>query len=596
MAEKDDLQTEKPRKRPRDLAKFIKYILLILLVLLLLGQLVTGEYGKLVEGKVSSMIILFVKLILIGLLIWLLWVQKRLVCDITKPTGCTDEEPNPPVPGLSVEVVGSAYGAAFGHYTLEWRKVAGQSCQDDTDWSSDGVHYPGGGGTGSTPVINGTLGWINTTVWSPGPYEVRVCVYTFHPSGSRKCCCTLFTLFKQLVYIERVAETPGAPVQTPPGPFDPNAPIVDTNMGPGPGTVVPVGGCVHVKGSAWVGECNDRKIKCFDLKYGLGFLPGPKEPGFNPADYTGSLLNSKVCYTPPDESQKRAPWNQVIWRDLTVEWIKRHIDPPGIDIYKLRDYCFNSAVDLPECPDANHHCHSGKYTLLLEVEDTLGNMYYDTQHVWFDNKPIHVKFKGIEGLEPCAGLDLLDNGIFLPNGIPCNQPWPINLKGIVYDEYIDEADTTYPSENFDYYRLYITKQGGPTYQVPITLDLTLPLGTEPLKGKTRVGEPGTRCESSISGCPPVLPIPPEADGILTQLDLRVFDAVCASSLAAPFAPPAGFALDRGGSCCGYTFQIFACDKTWSDGWAGGYHHKWSLPWAVCICNDLPVLADLKKKK
>ncbi len=40
------------------------------------------------------------------------------------------------------------------------------------------------------------------------------------------------------------------------------------------------------------------------------------------------------------------------------------------------------------------------------------------------------------------------------------------------------------------------------------------------------------------------------------------------------------------TCCGYTFQLYAQDKTWSDGWAGGFHHNWSSPWAVCICNDL----------
>jgi len=589
MTEKDDLQREKPRKKPLDLARCIKFILLILLVLLLVGQLTTGEFGKLVERNVFSWLILLIKLLLIGLLIWLIRVQRRLFCKITEPNGCTEEDINQPIPGLSVKAVGNAYGAAFGHYTLEWRKAAGQSCQDNADWSSVGVTYPGGTGTGFSPVISGTLGWIDTTVWPSGTYEVRLCVYSFHPGGFRKCCCTQFTLFKQLVYIERVAETPGAPVQTPPGPFAPDAPIVDKNPG---GTVVPVGGCVHVKGSAWVGECNTRKIKCFDLRYAKGFLPGPKAPGFNPADYTGpdtgSLLNSKVCYTPPDESQKRAQWNQVIGRDLTTELVKTQIDFFGstIDIWKLRDFCFNSAAKLPDCADANHHCHSGKYTLLLEVEDTFGNKYYDTQHVWFDNKPIHVKFTGIEGLKSCTGLNL-DKGGFLPKGAPCDQPWPINLKGIVYDEYVDEADTSYPSNNFDYYTLYITRQGGPIYYVPITFNLTLPLGPEPLKGKSRVGEPGTRCESSISGCTPVVsPIPPEAADILTQLDLRVFDAECASHLSGLFAPPAGFALDRE-TCCGYTFQIFACDKTWSDGWAGAYHHKWSDPWAVCICNDLP---------
>jgi hypothetical protein len=600
MAENDDLQVKQPRKRPRDLAKYIKYILLVLLVLLLLGQLFTGEYGKLIKGRVPSILILFVKLLLIALLIWLIKVQKRLVCKITEPTGCTAEEPNLPIPGLSIVVRGSAFGAAFGHYTLEWRKVAGLGCQDDSNWNSYGVHYPGGGATGHSPVINGTLGWIETTVWTASSFEIRVCVYTYHPSGSRKCCCTQFTLFKQLVYIQRVAETPGAPVHTPPGPFDADAPIVDQNNGTS--TVVPVGGCVHVKGSAWVGECDNRKIKCFDLKYGVGFLPGPNDATFNPGDFTGSVLKSKVCYTdadPAEEAGKRAPWNQVIADDLTTELVKTQIDFLGgtLELWKLRDYCFNSTVKLPECPDANHHCHSGKYTLLLEVEDTLGNWYYDTQHVWFDNKPIHVKFTGLDGVESCSSLHLTDDGIYLPTGATCSQPWPMNLMGIVYDEYIDETDASYPSDNFDFYSLRITKQGGPTYHVPITADLVTPVfGPNPLHGTSRVGEPGTRCESYIPGCTPVSPIPTQAEGVLTVLDLRVFDAECVSSLSAPFTPPTGFALNRGGSCCGYTFQLFARDKTWSDGYAGGYHRAWSLPWAVCICNDLPVPETETKKK
>jgi hypothetical protein len=79
--------------------------------------------------------------------------------------------------------------------------------------------------------------------------------------------------------------------------------------------------------------------------------------------------------------------------------------------------------------------------------------------------------------------------------------------------------------------------------------------------------------------------------------LRVFDAICSAdpSMVAPFSPPAGFALDRG-TCCGYTFQLFAQDKTWSDGFSpspvtpgstgSGLHYAYSLPWAVTICNDL----------
>ena len=517
---------------------------------------------------------------------------QPLRCELTKPTGCTEEEINPTIGGLAITVIGTATGAFFDHYILEWRKVEGLACDDDTHFKSDGVVYPGGTPTGSSPLTNGILGFINTTVLEAGSYEVRLCVYSSVAGAARCCFCISFNLFKRLVWIERVTISPGAPVQTPPGPFVSTAPIVNFNPG---GTVVPVGGCVTVKGSAWVGDCEDRRIKCFDLRYGLNFLPGPGELGFNPADYFASALvpTGPVCYTPPDEAGKRAPWNQVISGALTTRLVQTTIDLFGfpITVWKLQDFCFDSANLLPPCPDLQHHCRSGKYTLLLQVEDTAGNFYYDTQHVWFDNKPIHVEFGGLEGLAACSDLCL---GKFIPPGAPCGVPWPINLLGIAYDEYIDNAIPAYPSDNFDFYSLSITRQGGPTYSVPITLSLPplalppfVPLDlSEALKGRSRVGDPGTRCEQAIAGCPPPA-IPPKFYGLLAQLDLRIFDAACVNggSLAAPFAPPAGFALNRG-ECCGYTFQLYAQDKTWSDGFPGGFHYQWSLPWAVCICNEL----------
>jgi hypothetical protein len=504
-------------------------------------------------------------------------------CDLTKPTGCTEEEPNPGVGGLTVTVVGTATGAFFGHYTLEIRKVEGQACQDNSGWSSgpSAVAYPGGGANGTAPVVNGVLGWIRTTTLAPGSYEVRLCVYALQQTAPSCCVCIQFNLFKKMVWIERVAN---APVLTPPGPFVWDAPIANASPG---GVVVPVGCCVTVRGTAFVGECNNRKIKCVDLRYGLGFLPGPGMLGFNPADYFGSLLvpTGPICYDGPDEALKRAPWNEIISRALTTRFVQTTLDFFGqtITVYKLQDFCFDSASLLPPCPDAAHHCRSGKYTLLLDVTDTLGNHYYDTQHVWFDNKPIYAKFSGLEGLPGCSDLSL---NKFVPQGAPCNAPWPLNALGIAYDEYIDNADLTYLSDNFDYYLLSITRQGGPTYNVPITPSLTPPVfGANPLLGTTRVGDPGTRCEVNIAGCPPPMFPANEVAGLLTKLDLRIFDATCASSLVAPFAPPAGFALKRG-ECCGYAFVLYAQDKTWSDGGPGLCHRQWTPPWAVCICNDI----------
>jgi hypothetical protein len=245
---------------------------------------------------------------------------------------------------------------------------------------------------------------------------------------------------------------------------------------------------------------------------------------------------------------------------------------------------------VPACPDPHHRCRSGQYTILLDVTDTLLNHYYDTQQVWFDNKTMstdeQVLFHGLEGLPSCQDLHLNPNQSFIPPGAPCNVAWPLNLLGIAYDEYIDETLLTYPSDNFDFYSLTITKQTGEVLSVPITIS---PDPLNPLHGLLRRGQPGARCESLPAGgigCFPAEIVPGQSFDVLTALDMRVFDATCAPSVPAPYSIPSTFPLPRG-TCCGYTFQLYAQDKTWSDGWAGGFHHAWSLPWAVCICNDLP---------
>ena len=523
---------------------------------------------------------------------------QPLRCQLTGPTGCTQEQQGLIPDAVGVEIDGTAAGAFFDHYTLEWRQAGlatqGETCSDDnTGYASLGISYPGGGATGTTPVVGGALGWLDTTSLMSDSYEIRVCVYSTVPNASPTCCCTVFVLFKVMVWIDRVAELPGAPVQTPPGPFDlaapPQAPIVNTNPG---GIVVPVGGCISVVGTAWVGDCPNREINCVDLRAAVGWQPGTAEPGF-PASiplYTvHMMLPTPICYTDPDptvEAKKRAQWNELLETNLIRgPWVPTSV-PPFDTQYCLPKSCFNSAVSLLACPDSNHACMSGKYTLLLDVTDTTTptpNHYYDTQQVWFDNKPIHVEFDGLQGVLPCQDVCLSK---YAPPGAPCNTCWPMTLLGIAFDEWIEPLNSSYPSNNFDYYSLSVTRQGGPTYSIPITPTLCPAMfGADPLTGTQSVGEPGTRCEVAL-GCPPPA-FGSKAAGPLTVLDLRIFDAVCGAdpSLTPPFVPPAGFPLNRG-QCCTYTFVLYAQDKTWSNGFAGGYHYAYSLPWAVEICNDL----------
>lgn len=282
---------------------------------------------------------------------------------------------------------------------------------------------------------------------------------------------------------------------------------------------------------------------------------------------------------------------QVFNRSLTTHFEQQTeylFPPPALPRkwWELHDDCWNSAA-LPACVDLTHTCSSGQYTLLIDVEDTLGNHYYDTQCIWIDNKPIHAVLRGFEGVKSCAEMKLGE----LTRGKGCATPWLVPLMGIAFDEYIVEGDTRIPSDNFDSYDVWITRGcGGPRYQVPITSDFvqwhTDPFtgAVTPWQGRIRVGEPGTRCER-VLGCPTPAPTPtiPVA-GVLTAVDLRIFDAQCAGSIDPRFQPPAGFALERG-ECCGYAIELTVRDRTRSD-YSGNCHVAFALC-AICICNDLP---------
>ncbi|HET6764354.1 MAG TPA: hypothetical protein VFH27_11800 [Longimicrobiaceae bacterium] len=512
-----------------------------------------------------------------------------LRCQLTRPFGCFEEQPILEIQDIGVPVTGTAIGAFFGGYTLEWRMVEGEGCDGPHGWSSVGVVYPGNAAMGGAPVLNGTLGWIKTRLLPARSYEVRICLRTSRAGAAPPCCCIIFNLFKRFVWINRV----GAAWVGNDGVFDADAPLVYPPAGNPASHLVPVGCCVNVHGAAWVGECNDRRIRCFSLHYAPGFLPGPIDPAFDRSVYTPLPGQPPVCYTPPDEAEKRAQPNELTANDsiLTTQWQQVTVDysplfnlPPHTVEHKewqLQPHCFDSSL-LPACLDAAHGCGSGRYTLLLDVEDTVGNHYYDTQHVWFDNKALHLSLAGLQGLESCETLSMRE----VNRGQPCGQPWPLPVLGTAYDEYIVPTDHSYPSDNFDFYTLTITRNcGGPSYSVPITRDLVnfdrdiVTGAIDPLKGTAHVGVPAPVC-----ACDPSLG--PAHHGVLTLLDMRIFDATCAPLLPAPFRPPPGFALQRGERCA-YAIQLCGQDKTVNDAGPGLCHRGCTPCCAITVENNLP---------
>ncbi|MCL4265774.1 MAG: hypothetical protein KJ069_21350 [Anaerolineae bacterium] len=72
---------------------------------------------------------------------------------------------------------------------------------------------------------------------------------------------------------------------------------------------------------------------------------------------------------------------------------------------------------------------SGKYTLLLEVKDTVGNTYFDIQRVWVDSDNVSAQITSLGGLAPCVDLKLSDY---------VNQT--AEIRGVAWDSPIVDTD------------------------------------------------------------------------------------------------------------------------------------------------------------
>jgi hypothetical protein len=476
---------------------------------------------------------------------------RPLTCDLTGPTGCAEEIIVPPLSGFLVAVTGTAGGAGFSHYKLEW--------------SSDGITYnsatfyyppvpPGNTVQGNLPVFGGVLGYLDTTFLSPGLHFVRLTAFSV--TGAQCVKTIFFNLLKKdvrILGIDGYFNLNSAP-EDPAAEFVENVPALCTR----PATVseVSFGGCVSVSGGAFIGGCDMKDIKSYVIDIKPGYETNCASPGW-------TNFWPQVDYVTP--GQKRF----INWRTdsstLTSVWVddcyipsfilpfcfpNRKADPLSL----LSPTCKNTAVS-PPCGT------SGLYTLRLTVTATDGTTYCDTQRVWLDNKDICVRIK-IDAVPKCA--DLFVSQFALPPD--CSIPWNLPVSGIVYDPYIDPGmPLVRPNDNFDYYTVTVTKQGGPSLSIPVP-------------------GPGGACyygTSRVGSCTHCLGDPAGGDiyGTLATFDLRAVDVLCSASL--PYAVPAGFALQRG-DCCVYTFEVYGQDRTIT---TGGPHHHTDI-WPVKICNDL----------
>jgi hypothetical protein len=486
---------------------------------------------------------------------------QPLTCDLTGPQGCVNEVGNIALHAIGVEIDGTAAGAGFSHYILEWS-------QDFVTWNATNFNYPpippGGGTQGNIPVISGELAFLSTSSMNEGPTSVRMTVFAV--DGTTKSCGPItFDLFRQNVWISGIDNDFNLNTN----PFDPAAQFIETVPAlctrPSGISEVSFGEAITVEGSAFVGGCAAKQIARYSLDYQPGFVTDPTlgvwtnfwNVVYNPADPNQFLVMNERR----DNSELIAAWGPYtpcVPNPLPPPlFICGATDPQG----ELYPTSWPSTINPP--------CGlSGLFTLRLTVEDAASNLYYDTQRIWLDNKWPCAAIR-INAVPPCAVVNLSQ----FANPPDCSVPWQLPLAGIAYDEYIDYTlPFNRPNDNFDFYWIKVSKQGGSWVQIPV-----LGPGGSCFFGTSRVGDPFARC---LPGqCDPAHLDPSAVLGLLANFDLRALDPLCSSQVSYPVPPD--LLLPRG-QCCDYTFWLWVQDRTI---FSGGPHWAEAF-WPVRICNDL----------
>ncbi|HEV2964396.1 MAG TPA: hypothetical protein VG649_21390, partial [Candidatus Angelobacter sp.] len=301
-----------------------------------------------------------------------------LTCSLTDPNNCVSEEAAPALGAFVVPIKGTASGAGFTHYVLEWSI-------DSITFNTSDFFYPplppGNAGPGNSPVFNGVLADFDTTFKDPGLYFIRMTV--FAAGGATRVCQTRFQLFKKDVRILGVDDY--FTLDT--GWTDPKAKFVETvpKLCSRPeikSSEVSFGGSLSVQGGAWVGGCNNGKIKSYTLEYKAGL-----EINCNSGGWTKFW---EVDYATP--AQYRFINMRTGTSTLTADWVADCFKPSFVNLCTPFPPPFITSVPnallAPSSWNSNiGGCNlNGLYTFRLLVTDTNGNTYCDTQRLWIDNK------------------------------------------------------------------------------------------------------------------------------------------------------------------------------------------------------------------
>jgi hypothetical protein len=542
----------------RDLPGCIKYILLLLLLALLAGEIAAGEFRRLPEGGWLIWLILLLKIILIIGLLILIWVQRKLVCEITAPDGCTDPEFDAGAGKWVVRVKGTASGAVFGSYTLAVERGGMPFPMP--------VIYPGGGASGTAPVVNGDLGKLDITGLQPDTYTV---ILTVHPAGpgSPSTCSKNFEIQHRMVYISKVGEVEARIVGAHPSDATEPLKLVKVNADPPapdpPGPEASLADSISVVGGADVYGCG-RQMSEYVLQYRQ--VAHPDNPWQQDAPGPWVDVNAPLPFGDPTHPRTYSLLgmmlpNYVLNGKLTRHWVQRSI---------LQTFFPPTYLDQWVTEEQAWHTGSlnGRFTVRLRVRhqpligppDPTPPEVYDAATVWLDNRQIDGKITEL-GISGGGALGVCDELLLSQFVTPAGKKINATINGRAWDPLILDSypSSLRPNDNFNGYTLDFKKDGSSTWE-PIA------------SSSTRV--PNVLQQS------PLAPLPADT-GVLHEWD--IVGALDAGPGAPPPDPP--YPKLYRGQRCAFLIQLYVSDTT-RRGDGGTPHQDWDY-FPFCIMNDLP---------
>jgi hypothetical protein len=480
---------------------------------------------------------------------------RPLVCSITSPAEGECVEAGfvaacSPLAGIAI--TGTASGAAFSHYTLQysWGGPLLQSA----------VVYPGCGrppaqAQSSSAVVGGTLGWLDVSLLPAGITSFTIQLDVFDAGGGRVTCVRDFQIRTTAVEITDVATVNALVAEDPfnPGSFTKLIKAVNN-----PSTSEPelsIGGAFSVYGSAYVVGC-DRILSQYTL-VNYPVTPLAPVPSFADASQPGNnpMLPAPVVY----DDVPGHPWqsgcfpvitpNIILNGDLVAQWAASNCPnpfppPPLYTVPKVKPIPFWDSAP-----------RNGRHVIFLETRDTLVSpktfpgtvAAVDQVAVWIDNQLPTAQIKSVGGITGCGDVHLKDY-----------VGTTAEILGVAWDPPIDPvAPQQRPNDNFGSYSLSFQRNGDP-----------LAAGTIP--GAT----PTTRV-------PNVWPaLPPGTFGTLA-----LWDIVAALDGGTGPLPPHSPKILRGERCA-FVINLWVTDTT-HVGDSGNHNAVGPIAYALNIINDIP---------